>query len=89
MKRISEGQAALSALSSAPASVATPTPLQSTVTQTMMVTQTSVVTGHITIPVSRLQSTVYAIATTPPAPAVTCQAGDTGVTCGSFASHPE
>lgn len=89
VKRISEGQAALSPLSSTTASITTPTPLQSTETQTMMMTQTSVVTGYIAIPVSQLQLTVYAIATAPLAPAVTCQAGDTGVTYGSFASHSE
>jgi hypothetical protein len=89
MQRINEGQAAISALSSLPTSTMTPTPLQSTVTQTMMVTQTSVVTDPITIPVSQLRSTIYAIATAPPAPAVSCQAGDIGVTCGSLASQPE
>lgn len=88
MQRINEGQAANSAQSSSPTVLTTKTPLQSTVMQTMMVTQTSVVTGQITIPVSQLQSTIYAIVTAPPAPAVTCQAGDTGVTCGSLASHP-
>lgn len=89
MQRINQGQAALSALSSSPTTTTTPTPLQSTMTKTMMVTQTSVVTGHITVPVSRLKSTIYAIATALPAAAITCQAGDTGVTCGSLASQPE
>jgi hypothetical protein len=68
MQRINEGQAAISAHSSSPTVLTTTTPLQSTVMQTMMVTQTSVVTGQITIPVSQLQSTIYAIVTAPPAP---------------------
>lgn len=89
MQRINQGQAALSALSSSPTTRTTPTPLQSTMTKTMMVTQTSVVTDHITVPVSRLKSTIYVIATAPPASATTCQAGDTGVTCGSLASQSE
>ncbi|KAF2624498.1 hypothetical protein BU25DRAFT_423967 [Macroventuria anomochaeta] len=89
MESIQQGQAVLSAISSSPTTTATPTPLQSTMTKTTMVTQTSVVTGQITITISGLQSTIYAIATAPPAPAIACHTGDTRVTCGSLASQPE
>ncbi|KAF1925939.1 uncharacterized protein M421DRAFT_227754 [Didymella exigua CBS 183.55] len=89
MQRVNEGQAAISALASSPTTTAAPTLLQSTLTQTMMATQTSVVTGQITIPVSQLQPTINALATVQPAPAITCQAVDTAVTCGSLASQPE
>jgi hypothetical protein len=65
MQRIHEGQAAITALSMAPISTATPTPSQLMVTQVSIATRTEVETDHITIPVSRLQSTIYAIATAP------------------------
>ena len=88
MQRIKEGQAALSATPSSPTATITPAPLQSPLTKTTIVTQTSVVTGEITIPVSQLQSTIYAVASAPAAPAIACQTGDTGITCGSLASQP-
>lgn len=83
MERIKEGQAALTTMPSLPLTTAALTPLQSTRTKTMMVTQTSVVTGQIT------QSTVYVTNTAPPIPAVSCQGADTGITCGGAASGPE
>ena len=90
MQSIKEGQAALSATSpSSMVPTTTPTPLQSTMTKTNIITRTSVVTDHLSIPISKLQSTVYAIATAPVAPYVTCAPGDTGVQCGSAASRPE
>lgn len=86
MQRINQGQAALAATLSSPTSTMT-TPLESTVTKTVMVTQTSGVTSHITISVSRLQSTVHVIATSgsAPAPIMTCTAGEVGVTCANWA----
>lgn len=88
MQRVGEDQVAISALYSLTSTIV-PTPLQSTVTQTTMVTQTSVRTDQTTVLLSQLRSTVYTTATAPLAPAITCQARDTGVTCGSLASRPE
>lgn len=89
LQRINQGEAALSAASSSLPPNTAPIPLKSTMTQTMMATQTSVITGHITIPVSQLQSTIYAIATAPAGPKVTCESSDMGITCESLASRPE
>ena len=89
MQSIKEGQAALSVLSSSPTPTMAPMLMQFTLTKTNMVTRTLVMTGHLTIPISQLQSTIYAIATAPAASHVTCAPGDIGVTCGSSASRPE
>lgn len=59
------------------------TPLQSTTTKT--ITQTS----GITVSASGLQSTVHAVATTAPGPAITCSAKDNGLPCGSLAQEAE
>lgn len=79
MQHINQGEVALSAASSSANITTTPTPLKSTVTRTKMVTQTSVVTSWITIPLTQVQSTVYAIVTAPNAPAVTSAPEDIDV----------
>lgn len=89
MERINEGQAALSIISSLSNRTAESTPLQFTLTKTTMVTQTSVVTGRIMVPISRSKSTTYAATTAPFAPTNSCRVGDTGVTCVGAASGPE
>lgn len=90
MQSIKEGQAALSSTSpSSMVPTTTPTKLQSTVTKTNIITQTSVMTDHLSIPISKLQSTICAIATAPAASYVTCAPVDNGDQCRSAVSRPE
>lgn len=70
VQQINEGQAAISALYASP--IITRHRRQCSIAaQTMIVTQTSVMTGQIMIPISQLQSNIYTIATAPSAPAIT------------------
>ena len=88
VRRLNEDQDVLSETSSLRTTTPSPTPLQSTMTKTNTVTETSLVTGQITIIISGLQSTIYTIATAPPLPAINCQVGDTGEMCGGLFSQP-
>jgi|SRR5690242_14612885 len=89
MERINEGKAALSIISSLSTTKPASTPLRFTLTKTTMVTQTSVVTGWIMVPISWSQLTAYAAAKAPFAPTISCRIGDTGVTYMGAASGPE